>query len=169
MLTNGADRCCYGFAVPARHLERERQLRRPTTNTLRADGRATAPTICRPPQPCGFHLAFTLPVNCGQTGGCRGVAPRFALAVLTLTFGPSAVGRRSRLKTEGANARQCCASLRKFTRVPPAFSDWRDASRGRRRLTLPATKPLCGNLFTSPAFEAHAPVLLQRSQHEPNH
>jgi hypothetical protein len=32
-----------------------------------------------------------LPVSCGQTGGCRRVDPRFALAVWTLTFGPFAV------------------------------------------------------------------------------
>jgi hypothetical protein len=42
-------------------------------------------------KPCGFRFAFTLPVSCGQTGGCRRVDPRFALAVWTLTFGPLAV------------------------------------------------------------------------------
>ena len=31
---------------------------------------------------------ISLPVSCGQTGGCRRVDPRFALAVWTLTFGP---------------------------------------------------------------------------------
>ena len=36
-------------------------------------------------------LVISLPVSCGQTGGCRRVDARFALAVRTLTFGPLAV------------------------------------------------------------------------------
>lgn len=42
-------------------------------------------------QKCCEVFSFTLPVSCGQTGGCRRVDARFALAVWTLTFGPFAV------------------------------------------------------------------------------
>ena len=38
-----------------------------------------------------LSFAFTLPVGCGQTGGCRRVDARFALTVWTLAFRPLAV------------------------------------------------------------------------------
>jgi hypothetical protein len=43
------------------------------------------------PRSAEAFFTFTLPVSCGQTGGCRRVDARFALAVWTLTFGPFAV------------------------------------------------------------------------------
>jgi hypothetical protein len=41
--------------------------------------------------PQSLAARITLPVSCGQTGGCRRVDARFALAFWTLTFGPLAV------------------------------------------------------------------------------
>jgi hypothetical protein len=46
--------------------------------------------------PFDFRLAFHCQFDCGQTGGCRRVDARFALAGRTPAFGPSASGRRSR-------------------------------------------------------------------------
>lgn len=43
-----------------------------------------------------FCLALRCQFGCGQTGGCRRVDARFALAAWTLAFGPPASRRRSR-------------------------------------------------------------------------
>jgi len=48
------------------------------------------------PVALGFCLTLRCQFSCGQTGGCRRVDARFALAAWTLAFGPPALRRRSR-------------------------------------------------------------------------